>query len=1039
MDFLLILIRQFLKRNSKTKIILMSATMDSEHFARYFQSVINNKVPILSMKIAGPYTITTHFLDDFVHNNKRMVDFDRPGISDQLMKRAADIIFDHVKEDKKSSILVFLPGYYEIESFERVLNDKFDVNHCHEIIILHSAITTEEQKMAFTNDLKPKIILSTNIAENSVTIPTVNVVIDFCLTKYLVASPESNMASLKINWTSKTSCLQRAGRTGRVCDGDVYHMVPKRFYDMEMPMFTVPEMKRIPLERVILKTKMIESNSSQSPLDFLRMALDPPGIENVRTSILILKELGALKRYNDNGEIDPDDGELTFCGRIMATLPCDVYIGKFIMLGYTFSVLKEAVIIAAALAINGSIFKFDHKDRVGSYSTRISWSDGSGSDLIAMLNAYQLWRQTIADGQLHCRENEKFWFERLKLDPQNIYEMKALIKEFRYRLEENRIHVLEDQVDNGISKPLLIKLCIAGAFLPYYYTLQSRQSDFIELEVYKEVEGADVYRSIMFRDADKKYVPLYNDILKKTLVDRRICSSVDEIDIIHNPATSKIIVTFKRHENLQNMRDLRGISLVDGNIVPEVYMAIKEREISHGNFKLHVMSHHTIRNYADNVGFEHEMNNTTLNQSLTSSFHLDAGKIRGIITHVEDCGKFFFQPVGTRYHLDKLNMDSKISDAPLTPIEDELQLSHNDPVIVRYKGNLQRGIVSKISNEPVKYRLIDLGVFTSNIPLHHVHQCPKSLIDIFDFPEKCFQCRLARLAPSHIKCPQGVWTDDANNYFRKLVGERQVKIEIFSVVGDVVAVELFANDGVAEEPISVNAKMNSEQYAVYATEDYLSRLDNDGRNSSILSFEKTTSLSSKISTKPLIPPRGMLNMCLALSGPSSPLESSLQGVLGLEKSMIKVDPQSVNSVVLNGDIKECSSRLFVAANVTRNRLDGITLRDMTMMPQIPGIAELLAILFCPKMVLRCDEKMTRYKSLQVGLGCDPKTNHALFPMHDAIFPVNVKITDQDFANINEVRSSISKLLSTAPAQLYPDLTDGVKVELQKKILSLSIE
>lgn len=91
MDFLLIVVRQYLRKNSpNTKIILMSATMDSNHFARYFEEDVDYKVPILRMDVDGPYKITTHFLDS-LDVSQKIVEFENPGISDELMHLAANI------------------------------------------------------------------------------------------------------------------------------------------------------------------------------------------------------------------------------------------------------------------------------------------------------------------------------------------------------------------------------------------------------------------------------------------------------------------------------------------------------------------------------------------------------------------------------------------------------------------------------------------------------------------------------------------------------------------------------------------------------------------------------------------------------------------------------------------------------------------------------------------------------------------------------------------------------------------------------------
>lgn len=1046
MDFLLILMRQLLYTNSpNTKVILMSATMDAAHFADYFSSyhsryfkVQTLVIPIINVQAPRKFPIKTFFLDDLNMNmSPEIIDTTNPGIKEEMMNLASEIIFQHVQNDDESSILVFLPGFYEIENFEQALLQKFDVLRNFQIVILHSAVTPDDQKLAFKRDQKPKIILSTNIAENSVTIPKVNVIIDFCLTKYLVAVEGSNMASLKLNWTSKMSGEQRAGRTGRVCAGTVYHLVEKYFYD-SMQRFTTPEMQRVPLERVVLKTKLL---TNESPMEFLSCSLDPPHAENIRSSVLVLKELGALLRCDVKGDFQDDDGELTYCGRIMAHLPCDVYIGKFIVLGHVFSVLEEVVIIGAGLNINGSIFRYDHKKKLEAYSQRLNWCDGSGSDLQAILNAYRMWRYNLRNQSFKTAAMEEMWYEKFRLNRKNLYEMKELIEETLVRLEENRIRifvgsdfpaVLEDK-----EKAMMVKTCVAGAWFPFYF-LQQLPTESAERVAYRTIDNLDPRRTVFFRDPECNYNKLYNDIIKRALVDRGICDRVEDVAITYEQDRTKICVTFNRPTILDNKRDSQGIRLVDGTIMAEVYVAVKQKELSRGNFKLNVMDKRSIRDYANQIGYvDPSMDESITASSCTIGLHL----MEGIITHVEHIDKFFFQPTGPSYDKDNHTMEFRLKMAKLLPIQKEMELSNGDDVVIRYQGKLQRGSVIKsaASDEPIKFNLIDLGIITQDVPLGDVHHSPKSLKQCFETPPRCFQCKLSELRPSYMTCPRGVYTDDANDFFRQLVLGQKVSISIYSVVNDVVSCV------VKVKKTNINELMIQEEFALKADEDYNSRLNHSERQSHNLSFSSSSVTSDGSSVKPqpkrmlLEPPPGMSNMVLNLCGPHSPLASQLFGVLNIENPDIKIDANSVNSVVLNGDISGFSTRLYVAANVTRNRSEGITLRELTMLPKINGLAEILALIFTPQMILRRSDDLTRYTKLQTGLGCDPITRQAFFPLHDASFPITIDITDKDFQNINELRFSMSELLHVPPNVHYPPLTDGQKYSLQKRIKSLTNE
>jgi ATP-dependent RNA helicase TDRD9 len=922
----------------------MSATMDSENFASYFRSG-EMTVPILSMEPKRTFKIDKYFLNDISikHSESIIVKYDEPRISDEMMHLAAELVFNHVQMDRESSILVFLPGFYEIENFENILRFKFDVNQNFQIIILHSAMPPDEQKLAFKQDDKPKIIISTNIAENSVTIPKVNVIVDFCLTKYLVASKDSNLSSLQLNWASQMSCEQRAGRTGRVCDGVVYHLVPQNYYKKEMPIYTEPEMRRVPLERVILKTKVL---TNEPPATFLSKALDPPDNDNIQNSILILKEIGAMQTFEADKSFKQNDGEITFIGRVLASLPCDIYVGKFIILGHMFSVLEEAVIIGAGLGINGSIFKFDYKRRLEAYSKRLSWSDGSGSDLIAILNVYKLWRKNKREGHFRTPEVEKVWCEKFKLDIKNLYEVKALVNETRRRLEEFRIKTVQvegkEPIVKEIEKSMMLKICVAGTWFPYFFLQEDALIEDNERVAYRQVDLHNVRRTIFFKDTERKFTKAYSDILKRALVDRGMAERVNDINIDYEADRTKIIVTFTREETIANRKDTRGIMLVDGSILPEVYISVKEKEISRGTFKLHVPDHSTIEEYAKQIEYVDDDSTMHSNQSTASTFTAGLNTMKGIITHVEHCGKFFFQPTGAKYDPERNLMHFKLRSKELLPIKEAIELTDGDNVVVNFKDIKQRAKVIKPSKDSkIFYNFFDLGLITCDIELNDVHHVPKALTQLFEIPPRCFECYLSEIRPSDMKCPQQVYTEEANEHFRSFVEGKQVELEIYSVVREVVSARILIDE------VDVNEKMVEAGFAVQSNEDFNSRANNSIRNNSNLTFMSSTltgtedTEDSKVKkTVRLEPPRALSNMEMTLSGPHSPLETHLRGILGVENLRIKIDPQSVNSVVLNGSINSYTSRLYVAANVAKNRADGITLRELTMLPNVSLIFHL---------------------------------------------------------------------------------------------------
>lgn len=194
---------------------------------------------------------------------------------------------DDLEEPK--SVLVFLPGLAEIFQFMDFLKEYYDndfISKKLELIPLHSSLNEDEQDKAFKHvnkmEGRRKIIIATNIAESSITIPDVKYVIDFMLTKELHYDPVSKSESLQLNWCSKASAKQRMGRAGRVSEGIVFRLCSKRFFDNFMPEYPKPEMQRCPLEKLILQIKLWDR---YEPDEILGRAIQPPELRDIFNAI----------------------------------------------------------------------------------------------------------------------------------------------------------------------------------------------------------------------------------------------------------------------------------------------------------------------------------------------------------------------------------------------------------------------------------------------------------------------------------------------------------------------------------------------------------------------------------------------------------------------------------------------------------------------------------------------------------------------------------------------------------------------------------
>lgn len=162
----------------------------------------------------------------------------------------------------------------------------------------------------------------------------------------MTVDPISNYCSLKLEWASHVNCEQRAGRVGRVGDGRIYRLVPKVFYEKSMAKRGLPEILRAPLENVVLHAKMLELNDT--PKQILALALDPPNLKSIDSTVWRLKEAGGLL-MTCRGIKSASDGDLTFLGTVMGKLPLDIHLSKLIVLGHMFSCLDEAIIMGKFL------------------------------------------------------------------------------------------------------------------------------------------------------------------------------------------------------------------------------------------------------------------------------------------------------------------------------------------------------------------------------------------------------------------------------------------------------------------------------------------------------------------------------------------------------------------------------------------------------------------------------------------------------------------------------------------------------------------
>ncbi|CAD7946872.1 unnamed protein product [Amoebophrya sp. A120] len=285
-----------------------------------------------------------------------------PKIPENFNTLVADLI--HCLGVGGESILVFLPGIGEITDLYEALRTEFE-DHAnqygkkkmlhYELFALHSTIPIEEQHGALSNPERDTvhIYLASTIAESSLTLPKVRVVLDFGLKRQLGYDKTRESASLVTSWISHASASQRSGRCGRVFTGIAIRLYPRRLYQHIMAPFDRAEIENAPLERLYLQVKQLSTKirermpriGSLPPRNLLKMTVQPPGTDRLETAVAKLADVGALTGTSDFADI-------TLLGQLAIQLPLDLRQVRLIFFGACFGCVADCVVMACALAAN---------------------------------------------------------------------------------------------------------------------------------------------------------------------------------------------------------------------------------------------------------------------------------------------------------------------------------------------------------------------------------------------------------------------------------------------------------------------------------------------------------------------------------------------------------------------------------------------------------------------------------------------------------------------------------------------------------------
>ena len=323
-DFLLGYVKRLLPRRPDLKLIVTSATIDAERFSRHFDGA-----PVIEVS-GRTYPVEVRYRPLGVAETDDEIDLE------QAIVDAADEL---MRERAGGDILVFLPGEREIRETADALRQhafgKGAGRQTVEVLPLYARLSYEEQARVFRSGGARRIVLATNVAETSLTVPGIRYVIDTGLARVNRYSYRNKVEQLGIEKISRASADQRAGRCGRVAAGACIRLYPEDDYAAR-PQYTDPEILRSSLATVILRMKALRiGNVEDFPF------LEPPAPRMIADGYQLLAELGAVDERN----------ELTPVGAQLAKFPIDPRIARMIIAAKAEACLTEVLVIAAALSI----------------------------------------------------------------------------------------------------------------------------------------------------------------------------------------------------------------------------------------------------------------------------------------------------------------------------------------------------------------------------------------------------------------------------------------------------------------------------------------------------------------------------------------------------------------------------------------------------------------------------------------------------------------------------------------------------------------
>jgi ATP-dependent helicase HrpA len=374
-DFVLGILKTLIKKRKDLKIIITSATIDTRKFSKAF-----DKAPVIEVS-GRMYPVEVRYLPDPAERKQSSADESGEQTHIELAVRAVDRLNT---SGARGDILVFMPTEQDIRESCEIIEGR---NYPRTTVLpLFARLAAADQSKVFSLTAGRKIIVATNVAETSLTIPGIRYVIDTGLARISQYNPRSRTKALPVMPISRSSADQRKGRCGRVENGVCIRLFAEEDYQTR-ELFTPPEILRSNLAEVILR--MIALNLGDiSAFPFI----DRPAAKNIQDGFNLLKELGAITESAKAGSRSASRYSLTAKGKLMAAIPLDPRLSRMLIQAQKEGCLNEIAVIAAALSIQDPrerpAEEADAADRI-----HAKYYDHS-SDFITLFNIWRDFNET---------------------------------------------------------------------------------------------------------------------------------------------------------------------------------------------------------------------------------------------------------------------------------------------------------------------------------------------------------------------------------------------------------------------------------------------------------------------------------------------------------------------------------------------------------------------------------------------------------------------------------------------------------------------